>query len=77
MGDIDIRPKEEIEMWGKKDPITDLETRMISNGVLSGSGIEDYRERVAEAVEEAIDFARSSPPPKAEVGVEHVYVKFP
>jgi pyruvate dehydrogenase E1 component alpha subunit len=77
MGDIDIRPKEEIEMWRKQDPITDLETRMISNGVLSGSGIEDYRERVEGAIEGAIDFARNSPPPEAEAGIEHVYVKFP
>jgi TPP-dependent pyruvate/acetoin dehydrogenase alpha subunit len=77
MGDIDTRPREEIEMWRKKDPITNLETRMVNSGVLSGSGIEDYRERVAEAVQEAIDFARSSPPPQAEAGIEHVYVKFP
>jgi pyruvate dehydrogenase E1 component alpha subunit len=77
MGDIDTRPKEEIEMWKQQDPITHLETRMINNGVLSGSGIEDHRERVAEAVEEAINFARNSPPPKPEMGIEHVFVKFP
>jgi TPP-dependent pyruvate/acetoin dehydrogenase alpha subunit len=77
MGDVDIRPKEEIETWKKKDPITNLETRMITNALLSGTEIEEYRERVVEAVEEAINFARNSPPTKPEVGIEHVYVKFP
>jgi pyruvate dehydrogenase E1 component alpha subunit len=75
MGDIDIRPKDEIEEWKRKDPIDNLEGRMLAARLLSGNDIEDTRERIATLVEEAIDFGRQSPPPAPEVALEHVYAK--
>lgn len=77
MGDIDIRPKEEIEEWKRKDPIDNLERRMLAAKILSGSDMEEYRERVAVLVEEAIDFGRQSNPPRPEVGIQHVYARLP
>lgn len=77
MGDIDIRPPEEVEEWRKKDPINNLEKRMIDAGLLSGAGIEEYKDKVSTAVESAIEFARKSPAPKPEVALQHVYAKFP
>lgn len=77
MGDIDIRPKEEVEEWRKSDPINNLEKRMITEGIISGSDIEDTKVRVSESVEQAIEFARQSPAPKPESALEHVYAKYP
>jgi len=77
MGDIDIRPKEEVDEWKKKDPITGIEYRMLEEGILSGSDIEDIKDKVSQEVESAIDFARKSPKPKPESALDHVYVKFP
>lgn len=77
MGDIDIRPKEEIEYWKKQDPIDRLERRMLQVRLLSTNDIEEIRDRVVTQVEEAIDFGRQSPVPEPEVGIEHVYAAWP
>jgi len=76
MGDIDIRPKEEIEEWKQQDPINNFEKRLINSGILSGSDIEEIREDIAEMVEEAIEYGRKSPVPTPEIALEDVYVKF-
>ena len=77
MGDIDIRPEEEVEEWKKKDPINDLETRMVNSEIISGAYIEETKEKIHQQVEAAIDFARKSPTPKPEAALEHVYAKYP
>jgi pyruvate dehydrogenase E1 component alpha subunit len=77
MGDIDIRPKEEIAYWKERDPIDNLERRMLSAKILSGNDMEEYRDRVSILLEEAIDFGRQSLRPEPEVGVEHVYAAWP
>lgn len=76
MGDIDIRPAEEIDEWRRKDPIENLERRMVMAGIMSGAQVEDNRERVAALVEKAINFGRQSPPPEPHTALEDVYVKF-
>jgi acetoin:2,6-dichlorophenolindophenol oxidoreductase subunit alpha len=76
MGDIDIRPTEEVEDWKKKDPILNFEKRMISNGLISGALIEEYKDRVSTSIETAIEFARKSPYPAPETALEHVYSKY-
>ncbi len=75
MGDIDIRPKEEVDEWKKKDPIEHLEKRMVNAGIISGTDIEETKDRVHKLVESSIDFARKSPSPKPELALEHVYAK--
>jgi pyruvate dehydrogenase E1 component alpha subunit len=77
MGDIDIRPEEEVDEWRKKDPINDLETRMVKSEIISGAYIEETKEKIHQQVEAAIDFARKSPTPKPEAALEHVYAKYP
>jgi acetoin:2,6-dichlorophenolindophenol oxidoreductase subunit alpha len=76
VGDIDIRPVEEIEGWRKKDPIENLERRMIKANLMSGAEIEDRKDKTLALVEEAIDFGRKSPKPTPDVALEDVYVKF-
>jgi len=77
MGDIDIRPESEVEEWRKKDPINNLEKRMVRSGLLSGAEIEEIKDKVNAEVEGAIEFARMSPEPEPELALKHVYAKFP
>jgi pyruvate dehydrogenase E1 component alpha subunit len=73
MGDIDIRPEEEVNEWRKNDPIENLERRMVNAAIMSGSEMEEIRDSVTTQVSEAIDFARKSPKPEPQSALEHVY----
>lgn len=73
MGDIDIRPPHEVEEWKKKDPIAQIENRMLEAKLISGVEIEDFIERVTAMTEEAIDFGRKSPSPDVKIAIEEVY----
>jgi pyruvate dehydrogenase E1 component alpha subunit len=73
MGDIDIRPEEEVNEWRKNDPIENLERRMVNAAIMSGSEMEEIRDSVSTQVSEAIDFARKSPKPEPQSALEHVY----
>ena len=77
MGDIDIRPTEEVDEWKKTDPSDQFEKRMINAGLISGADIEETKDRVFQQVETAIEFARKSPSPEPEDALKHVYAKFP
>jgi TPP-dependent pyruvate/acetoin dehydrogenase alpha subunit len=56
----DIRPKEEIEAWRKKDPIVSFEGYLEENGLMGREEIIAIRAEVEREVEEAIEFARGS-----------------
>jgi len=73
MGDIDIRPADEVNEWRKNDPIENLERRMVKAAIMSGSEMEEIRDSVSTQVTQAIDFARQSSKPEPESALEHVY----
>ena len=75
MGDIDIRPPVEVEEWKKKDPLINLEKRLIEAGIISGNDVEEINERVTIMIDEAVDFGRKSPHPQPELALEHVFKK--
>lgn len=76
VGDVDVlRDPSEIRGWQQKDPIQNLERRMLHARLISGSEIEEYRDSVQELVEEAVNFGRTSPVPAPEVALEDVYVR--
>ncbi len=77
IGDIDIRPPEEVEYWAKFDPMPRIEKRMLDANIISGSEIEDYKDRISTMVEEAVEFGRKSPKPDPKVAVEDVYINWP
>lgn len=60
----DIRPKEEIEEWRKKDPIINFERFLLKNNVFGEKDIEEIRQEAEREVEEAHSFAENSPYPK-------------
>lgn len=59
----DIRPKEEIEKWRKKDPIRKLETFLVKNRILKKEDLEKINREAEEEVEKAHRYAKKSPYP--------------
>jgi len=59
----DIRPKDEVEMWLKKDPILRFEKYLIDNGLIDEKELHEIRENVCREVQESVDFALNSPIP--------------
>ena len=60
----DIRPKEEIEVWKKKDPIDNFERRLLMDGVLSELDVSEIKSHIHQTIQDAHDFSRQSPYPK-------------
>ena len=59
------RTREEVDDWKKRDPI-DLFEKVLLKGRWAGKkDFEKTRDRFSAEIEEAVDFARNSPPPDA------------
>jgi len=56
----DIRPKEEIEQWREKDPISRLEKHIFAHDICSQSYLDDIKECLQKEIDEAHEEARSS-----------------
>jgi pyruvate dehydrogenase E1 component alpha subunit len=62
MSDPDLyRPKEEIERWKQRDPISNFVDRLQANEQLPDEELRAIEGRVAAALDEAVSFAESSP----------------
>ena len=57
---MDIRPKEEVEVWRKKDPIVNFENYLIKDKILEKADIEEIKREAGKEVEEAHLFAKNS-----------------
>jgi TPP-dependent pyruvate/acetoin dehydrogenase alpha subunit len=68
------REKEEVEEWRKKDPVKTFRDRLLDEGVVTEAEVDELRERVEQAVTEAVEFADASPEPPLETMYEHLYV---
>lgn len=64
------REKDEAEGWRQRDVIERFEEFLLSQDLLTEAGAEEIGRRAAEAVEEAVEFARQSEDPP----VEDIYV---
>ncbi len=67
------RTREEVQRWKEKDPIARLKAYLIEKGVLTEEQAEAVGKEASRLVEEAVDFAESSPEPKVEGIAEGVY----
>jgi pyruvate dehydrogenase E1 component alpha subunit len=74
-GDIDIRTPEQIKEARSHDAVADFEQRLIKEGLISEKGIREHRLRIQGLVDEAVDFARNSPPAPAEDAMKFVYAQ--
>ncbi len=59
----DIRPKEEVESWRRKDPVKNFENFLLQNGILSQDEIGQIKSTIEEEIKEAHIYARKSPYP--------------
>ncbi|MEO5888941.1 MAG: dehydrogenase E1 component subunit alpha/beta [Ferruginibacter sp.] len=69
------RTLEEMEVWKKKCPIVKFESHLLETGIASPEQIEAVNADVAEAVAEAVAFARSSANPEAATVLENCWTE--
>ncbi len=67
------RPKGEAEEWKKKCPIKRFKERLTEEKLLEKDELENIERKVKKKIEEAVLFARKSPPPELKEALEDVY----
>ena len=67
------RPQEEIDAWLKRDPIVRFEKTLRRRGILDDQRVEEITAEARKRVDEAEEFALSSPEPAPKVGVELIF----
>ena len=74
MGDPErYREKTEIEKWQKEDPIGIFRKYLLEEEIASEGELDDLETRVEAEVEDAVEFAESSPDPEPEALFENIY----
>lgn len=68
------RPKEEVKAWKEKDPIIAYEKKLIAQGIEEAE-LEAIRQKVTDAVAEAVRFAEESPEPDPSSALMDVYAE--
>jgi TPP-dependent pyruvate/acetoin dehydrogenase alpha subunit len=69
----DIRPKDEIADWRRKDPILNFETYLEECAHVDGSTLASIQEKAREEVKAAHAFAKRSPHPRTKELTRYVY----
>ncbi len=69
----DIRPKEEIEKWRRKDPVKKFESFLIKKMGLKREDLKRIKQEAEGEVEDALIFARESPYPDPKDLAKYVY----
>ncbi|MFQ5999536.1 MAG: thiamine pyrophosphate-dependent enzyme, partial [Candidatus Bathyarchaeia archaeon] len=67
------RPKEEVEEWLRKDPVTRFRAKLLEMKTLTEEEADKIEQAVIAAVEKATKFATESPYPAPEEALEDVY----
>lgn len=67
------RTKEELEEWLLKDPIPRYEKYLVENGVMTSEELDQVKAKIKEEINQAVEFAKSSPIPEPDSVVEDVY----
>ena len=63
-------PKELMDEWAQKDPLSNYESYLISEGVLTDSKIEDYRSEIKEEINNGLQIAGDQPKVSVETNYE-------
>ncbi|MFQ5903703.1 MAG: thiamine pyrophosphate-dependent dehydrogenase E1 component subunit alpha, partial [Candidatus Binatia bacterium] len=74
--DIDLasyRPQEEVEEWIRRDPVPRFERYLFEQGVLTEEKKTQIQQQIENEIEDAVDYAESSPRPDAEDVLKDVY----
>ena len=71
----DIRPKEELNLWLKKDPILQLEKYLLDNTLMNESTMAEFKKVVSDEINEAVKYAVESKFPHKEEVTNYVFRK--
>lgn len=69
----DIRPKDEIEFWMRKDPIEKFTQYLSEHHLLDEKRLQNIKDQITKEVQEAQAFAKNSPRPKREELLKYVF----
>ncbi len=69
------RSREEVEEWGKKDPILRFQTYLEEHGFLDASARDALTVRAAGEVDAAAEYAEKAAPPEPESALRHVFAE--
>jgi pyruvate dehydrogenase E1 component alpha subunit len=69
----ELRSKEEKEHYAARDPIPQLKTFMLKNGLATEADIKAIEKSVAEEVDDCVEFAERSPKPDMSQLLENVF----
>lgn len=76
MGDPErYRKPEEVKKWQEDDPIGIYNKYLIDNNIAAKNELDDIDTQVEAEVQDAVEFAESSPEPAPEALFEHIYVE--
>jgi pyruvate dehydrogenase E1 component alpha subunit len=69
----DLRPREELEIWKKKCPVAFMERQLIEKGIIDASGLSAMNAEIMTQIQEAVDFAETSPLPEPADALEDIF----
>jgi pyruvate dehydrogenase E1 component alpha subunit len=74
MGDPErYRESDEVDKWREDDPIGIFRAHLVDTGVFSSDELTKEEELIDQEIEEAVEFAESSPNPPPEALYENIY----
>ncbi len=70
---LPYRADAEVRAWIAEDPIPKLRRQMVANALITEAQADEIEAEVRQEVLASLEFARSSPAPTPEAGLEHVF----
>jgi pyruvate dehydrogenase E1 component alpha subunit len=70
----EYRTKEQVEEWRQRDPINVFKSRLVDEGVISEEDAEKLDQKAMQRIDEAVEFADSSPFPDLDSLYDDIYV---
>jgi acetoin:2,6-dichlorophenolindophenol oxidoreductase subunit alpha len=70
---LNYREREEVERWRQQDPIERVKRAIVEQGVMSAEEISQLEQQIEAQVDEAVEFAKSSPEPTPDQLMTDIY----
>lgn len=70
---MDIRPKEELEMWRERDPIVNFEKALIINNILNIKDVTEIKQQIKKEIDDAFAFVHGSSYPDGTEVTRYVF----
>lgn len=71
----ELRSQEEKEEWLSRDPLKRFEAYLLEQNLVQGSDLKAIRDRIQTVVDEAVDFAETSPEPDASELYRYIFAE--